>query len=94
MKFNIKKTEIKNEIFKKINLNENKIIKFNPEEAEIKDYLKKIKNFGNLYEYKYKFKKCPISNLFIMENDLFQELEKIQTLVKEEAILKEKFLFN
>ncbi len=29
-----------------------------------------------------------------MENDLFQELEKIQTSVSEEAILKEKFLFN
>ncbi len=28
---------------KKNNINENKIIKFNPEQAEIKDYLKKLK---------------------------------------------------
>jgi hypothetical protein len=28
-----------------------------------------------------------------MENDLFQELAKIQTLVSEEAILKEKCIF-
>ena len=40
-----------------------------------------------------KRKKVRNKYLFIMENDLFQELAKIQSLVSEETILKEKCIF-
>ena len=61
----IKNIEIINENIKK----KNNKIKFKPEENELKDFIEKIKNFGNIYSSnKYSFKKCPIN---INENKKF-----------------------
>ena len=46
---------------KKGNIKNNLKIKFSPEENEIKYFIEKIKNFGNVYLNEFIFKKCPIN---------------------------------
>ena len=47
------------ENIKKIKANNNKIIKFIPEENGINEFIAKIKVFGKIYHNNFKFKECP-----------------------------------